>query len=118
MAWRKAVYSVIALYILLTVVVVALVKARGTLDPLSWPTIVVNIGLGAVILCVGLDALLFAQGFLKWMQRWRPLRNYSPHPLLVRSCGALFVAAGSLLLGENLLNALSMTGIIDYAPAY
>jgi hypothetical protein len=111
MLWRTRVYSVLALSIVLVIALVATVDEIGDLDPLAWSTIAINGWIGAVLLFVGLDALLGTEGLLRWARSWRPLPQYEFSRWTIRLAGAIAVLAGCLAVYSGVAYALEALGL-------
>jgi hypothetical protein len=110
MGWKKYVYGVIGLYIIFDIVLVAMMKERGPIDPTSWESILSEFGLAAAMIFLGLDVVLTSGDVLEWLRRHL---HWSPPTASFRLFGCLFLLGGVLSLAFNVLDALIALGIVS-----
>lgn len=110
MGWKKHIYRLIGLYIIFDIVLVAIMKERGPIDPISWESILSEFGLAAAMIFFGLDAMLVPRDMLEWLRRHL---HWSPPTEGFRLLGCLFLLGGVLSLAFNVLDALIALGIVS-----
>jgi hypothetical protein len=110
MGWKKYVYGLIGLYIIFDIVLVAMMKERGPIDPTSWESILSEFGLAAAMIFLGLDVVLASGDVLEWLRRHL---HWSPPTASFRLFGCLFLLGGVLSLAFNVLDALIALGIVS-----
>jgi hypothetical protein len=110
MGWKKYVYGLIGLYIIFDIVLVAMMKERGPIDPTSWESILGGFGLAAAMIFFGLDVVLASGDVLEWLRRHL---HWSPPTGSFRLFGCLFLLGGVLSLAFNVLYALIALGIVS-----
>jgi len=110
------VYVLFGLYIIFFVVLVVAMERQGPIDPLSWESILSELCLAAVLIFVGLDFVLTPKVFLSWLrplERYSYLRpSYATPACQIRIAGCLLLLFGSLLLINNVLDALTVLGLV------
>lgn len=113
MHWRKYAYSLVGLYIVFDIILVAAMKEQGPTNPHSWESILGEFGLAVAIMFVGLDAVLSPKGLLDWLRKCKCLRRYHPANWALRLLGCLWLLGGGILLVSNVENVLLVLGVIS-----
>ena len=78
MHWKKYAYWLSGFFFLLATIIVVVMDWGGPIstDPLSWGSIVSELGIGTPLVFIGLDLMLSPEGSLNWLARhlprWRP----------------------------------------------
>jgi hypothetical protein len=115
MRWKKNIYWLIGLCLILSAVVKAVMKKQGITDPLSWGNILSELGPAMAFILIGLSMILDYRDLLDWFGthlRW------NPPTFSFRIGGWFFLIGGLLFLAVGIMNALIALSIIPnlYLP--